>query len=109
MPCSAASSSVEREAPTGAAQGRVHGRMSLPDCGRSARPGPREAHNRENGRMPVITIELEIPDDLARFRLPPSVQARLQALLDRQDEGIALTNPKTSVIYRANLSQSNKI
>ena len=42
--------------------------------------------------MSVITIELEIPDDLARFRLPPSVQARLQDLLDRQDDGIALTN-----------------
>lgn len=41
--------------------------------------------------MSVITIELEIPDDLAGFRLPPSVQARLQALLDRQDDGIALT------------------
>jgi hypothetical protein len=42
--------------------------------------------------MSVITIELEIPDDLDRFRLPPSVQARLQALLNRQDEGIALTH-----------------
>lgn len=41
--------------------------------------------------MSIITIELEIPDDLARFRLPQSVQARLQALLDRQDEGATLT------------------
>jgi hypothetical protein len=39
----------------------------------------------------VVAIELEIPDDLARFRLPPGVQARLQALLDRQDEGATLT------------------
>jgi hypothetical protein len=39
----------------------------------------------------VVAIELELPDDLARFRLPPGVQARLQALLDRQDEGATLT------------------
>ena len=39
----------------------------------------------------VVAIELNVPDDLARFRLPPGVQARLQALLDRQDEGGTLT------------------
>jgi hypothetical protein len=39
----------------------------------------------------VVAIELEVPDDLSRFRLPPGVQARLQALLDRQDEGTVLT------------------
>ena len=39
----------------------------------------------------VVAIELEMPDDLARFRLPPGVQARLQALLDRQDHGATLT------------------
>ena len=39
----------------------------------------------------VVAIELEVPDDLARFRLPPGVQARLQALLDRQDDGVTLT------------------
>jgi hypothetical protein len=39
----------------------------------------------------VVAIELEIPEDLARFRLPPGVQARLQALLDRQDQGATLT------------------
>ncbi len=38
----------------------------------------------------VIAIELEVPDDLARFRLPPGVDARLQKLLDRQDGGIPL-------------------
>jgi hypothetical protein len=39
----------------------------------------------------VVAIDLEIPEDLARFRLPPGVQARLQALLDRQDQGARLT------------------
>jgi hypothetical protein len=39
----------------------------------------------------VVAIELEIPDDLARFQLPPGVQARLQGLLDRQDDGATLT------------------
>jgi hypothetical protein len=39
----------------------------------------------------VVAIELEIPDDLARFQLPPGVQARLQGLLDRQDDGAKLT------------------
>jgi|SRR5262245_1059827 hypothetical protein len=35
----------------------------------------------------VVAIELEVPDDLARLRLPPGVDARLQKLLDRQDRG----------------------
>jgi hypothetical protein len=39
----------------------------------------------------VVAIELEIPDDLARFELPPGVQARLQELLDRQDQGATIT------------------
>jgi hypothetical protein len=39
----------------------------------------------------VVTFELEVPEDLARFRLPDGVNARLQALLDRQDRGQALT------------------
>jgi hypothetical protein len=34
---------------------------------------------------------IEIPVDLARFELPAAVQARLQALLDRQDDGEPLT------------------
>ena len=34
---------------------------------------------------------IEIPVDLARFELPEAVQARLQALLDRQDAGQPLT------------------
>jgi hypothetical protein len=39
----------------------------------------------------TLAIQLRMPDDLARFRLPPGVQARLQALLDRQDGGSVLT------------------
>jgi hypothetical protein len=39
----------------------------------------------------VVAIELEMPADLARFRLPRAVNERLQALLDRQDEGKRLT------------------
>ena len=39
----------------------------------------------------MVAIELELPDDLARFRLPPGVNGRLQELLDRQDRGIPLS------------------
>jgi hypothetical protein len=39
-----------------------------------------------------VEIELEVPDDLSRFRLPPGVNARLSELLDRQDRGIALSD-----------------
>lgn len=39
----------------------------------------------------TIAIELKIPADLARFRLPPAVNNRLQQLLDRQDSGERLT------------------
>ncbi|MBX9583219.1 MAG: hypothetical protein K2X87_23175 [Gemmataceae bacterium] len=38
-----------------------------------------------------VTIEVELPDDLSRFRLPHGLQKRLQALLDRQDAGHPLT------------------
>ena len=33
----------------------------------------------------ATTIEVELPDDLARFHLPEGVEARLQSLLHRQD------------------------
>lgn len=36
-------------------------------------------------------VELDLPDDLRRFRLPAGVQARLTELLDRQDNGHLLT------------------
>jgi len=35
----------------------------------------------------VVTIELDLPDDLAQFQLPAAVNARLHELLDRQDNG----------------------
>ncbi len=39
----------------------------------------------------AIQIELEMPDELARFHLPSGVRGRLQDLLDRQDRGQTLT------------------
>jgi hypothetical protein len=39
----------------------------------------------------TLTIEVDLPADLARFRLPGAVAARLQDLLDRQDSGQPLT------------------
>jgi hypothetical protein len=39
----------------------------------------------------VVAVELEMPDELAGFRLPPGVDARLQALLDLQDRGQRLS------------------
>jgi hypothetical protein len=38
-----------------------------------------------------MTTTIEIPLELAHFDLPEAVQARLQALLDRQDDGDSLT------------------
>lgn len=39
----------------------------------------------------TLTIDIDLPDELARFRLPKAVAARLQTLLDRQDSGQPLT------------------
>ncbi len=39
----------------------------------------------------TLTLEVELPTDLAQFRLPEAVAARLQTLLDRQDGGQPLT------------------
>lgn len=39
----------------------------------------------------TVAIRLEIPNDLAQFRLPAGVNERLQELLDRQDSGQRLT------------------
>ena len=39
----------------------------------------------------TVTIELELPDDLAQFRLPAALHRRLQDMLDRQDRGQRLT------------------
>jgi hypothetical protein len=40
----------------------------------------------------TMTVELDLPDDLARLKLPRAVAARLQRLLDRQDAGELLTS-----------------
>jgi hypothetical protein len=39
----------------------------------------------------TLTLEVDLPHDLARFRLPEAVAARLLTLLDRQDSGQPLT------------------
>jgi hypothetical protein len=39
----------------------------------------------------TLTIDVELPSELERFKLPDAVAARLQSLLDRQDAGWALT------------------
>lgn len=39
----------------------------------------------------AIHLELEVPEDLARLRLPDGVQQRLTALLDKQEAGTVLT------------------
>jgi hypothetical protein len=38
-----------------------------------------------------ILLELELPENLSQLRLPAGVDRRLQELLDRQDNGDALT------------------
>jgi hypothetical protein len=43
-----------------------------------------------------MLIELQLPGDLARFKLPAGVQVRLQELLDRQDCGQPLTDAERS-------------
>lgn len=40
-------------------------------------------------------IEIELPGDLASFKLPEGVAQRLQVLLDKQDEGLALTQEES--------------
>lgn len=39
----------------------------------------------------TLTLDIEFPTDLDRLRLPESVRARLQSLLDRQDLGQGLS------------------
>ena len=39
----------------------------------------------------TMTIEVDLPADLARFRLPDALGARLQDLLDRQEAGNLLS------------------
>ena len=51
-------------------------------------------HKREHVR--TLTIDVDLPHDLAKFQLPPAVQARLQELLDRQDAGQPLNAAERS-------------
>ena len=39
-----------------------------------------------------VQIELTLPVDLGRLQLPAALNRRLQFLLDRQDDGFALSN-----------------
>jgi hypothetical protein len=39
----------------------------------------------------TLTLTIDAPSDLAKFRLPVAVDTRLQMLLDRQDSGQPLT------------------
>jgi hypothetical protein len=39
----------------------------------------------------TVTIDVDLPAELSRFRLPQAVDARLQTLLDRQDLGQPLS------------------
>ena len=39
----------------------------------------------------AVQFAVEVPEDLARFRLPAAVQARLDELLDRQNAGRPLS------------------
>jgi hypothetical protein len=36
--------------------------------------------------MSQVLVELDVPHDWRRFRLPPALANRLQVLLDRQDQ-----------------------
>jgi hypothetical protein len=38
-----------------------------------------------------LVLDMDLPADLDRLRLPAAVHARLQSLLDRQDAGLPLT------------------
>ena len=38
-----------------------------------------------------VLLEIEMPDDLPRFRLPKGVERRLHDLLDKQDSGQRLS------------------
>jgi len=44
----------------------------------------------------TLTIDVDLPHDLAKFQLPPAVQARLHELLDRQDAGQPLNAAERS-------------
>ena len=39
----------------------------------------------------TVAVQFQMPDDMADFRLPAGVNARLQLLLDKQDRGERLS------------------
>ena len=39
----------------------------------------------------TVAVNFQMPDDMADFRLPAGVNARLQLLLDKQDRGECLS------------------
>jgi hypothetical protein len=46
-------------------------------------------------RCSRMTVTLDLPSDLSRFRLPSGVLDRLHALLDAQDEGRELSQAES--------------
>ncbi|MGC4014227.1 MAG: hypothetical protein QM755_06865 [Luteolibacter sp.] len=40
----------------------------------------------------VLSVDLIVPSDMQRFRLPAALSRRLQSLLDKQDGGTPLTS-----------------
>ncbi|MBX9680672.1 MAG: hypothetical protein K2X38_18105 [Gemmataceae bacterium] len=46
--------------------------------------------------MPLIIPDDQLPEQLASLRFPAALEARLQLLLDRQDDGIVLTKQESS-------------
>lgn len=46
---------------------------------------------RSKRSMSQVLVELDLPRDWSKFRLPAALDARLQELLDRQDDGGKLT------------------
>lgn len=40
----------------------------------------------------TLTLDIDLPSDLEKFRLPEAVQQRLDGLLDRQDSGEDLSD-----------------
>lgn len=42
----------------------------------------------------TVAVKFQMPDDMAGFRLPAGVNARLQLLLDKQDRGERLSVPE---------------
>jgi hypothetical protein len=53
-------------------------------------------HPEERAVSASLLVEVQVPDDLDRFRLPAGVQYRLTELLDRQDSGQPLTDAERS-------------